>query len=136
MLVAAERPFREVVGVDLSAELVEIARAERRHHAGAPERASTHARQWWATPPTTRFRRETWCCSSTTRSAPPSSCEFLATVERALEAEQRAIYIIYYNPVHGALYDAAPFLTRRWARMLPYASGRASAMVLTPRMPW
>jgi hypothetical protein len=51
----------------------------------------------------------------------PLHTQFLKGVERAVQAEQRAIYIVYYNPVHGGMYDGAPFLTRRWAAMVPYA---------------
>ena len=120
MLVAAERPFREVIGVDLSAELVEVARAnaaimQARQSGRAPIRVVVGDAANYPLPSgdVVLFLYNPF--------GAPLVVQFLATVARAIEAEQRAIYIIYYNPVHGALYDAAPFLTRRWARMLPCA---------------
>jgi hypothetical protein len=43
-------------------------------------------------------------------------------VEAALAAERRCTYIVYYNPVAGRCFDASTQLTRRFARMLPYAA--------------
>jgi SAM-dependent methyltransferase len=120
MLVAAERPFREVVGVDLSAELVEVARAnaaimQARQSGRAPIRVVAGDAANYPIPSgdVVLFLYNPF--------GAPLHAQFLKGVERAVQAGQRAVYIIYYNPVHGALYDAAPFLTRRWARMLPCA---------------
>jgi len=122
MLVAAERPFREVVGVDLSPDLVEVARAnaaimQARHSGRAPIRVvvGDAANHPLPSGDVVLFLYNPF--------GAPLHAQFLKGMERAIEAERRAIYIIYYNPVHGAMYDAAPFLTRRWARMLPCARG-------------
>jgi len=121
MLVAAERPFREVIGVDLSPELVEIARAnaaivQARQSGRAPIRVVVGDAANYPLPSgdLVLFLYNPF--------GAPLVAQFLKVVERAIQAEQRAVYIIYYNPVHGGMYDAAPFLTRRWARSVPYAS--------------
>ena len=46
----------------------------------------------------------------------------IQTVEAALAKERRSIFIIYYNPVAGHVFDASRQLMRRFARMLPYAA--------------
>jgi SAM-dependent methyltransferase len=38
-----------------------------------------------------------------------------------LQDSQRAVYVVYYNPVWAALLDALPLLERRYARQIPYA---------------
>jgi hypothetical protein len=39
-----------------------------------------------------------------------------------LRAAERIIYVVYYNPVAAECFDAAPLLSRWFARMLPYAA--------------
>ena len=122
LLVAAERPFREVVGVDLSSELADIARAnaaimEARTPGRAPIRvvvgdAASHP---LPSGDVVLFLYNPF--------GAPIVAEVLAVVERALEVERRAIYIISCNPVHGGLFDASPVLIRRWARMVHCARG-------------
>jgi SAM-dependent methyltransferase len=122
LLVAAERPFREVVGVDLSPELVGIARSnaalmEARQGGRAPIRVVVADAASYPLPPgdLVLFFYHPF--------GAPIFTEVLAAVERALAAERRAIYVIYYNPVLGRLFDASPALNRRWARMVPCARG-------------
>jgi SAM-dependent methyltransferase len=120
LLVAAERPFREVVGVDLSSELAAIARSnaaivQARFPGRAPIRvvvgdAASHP---LPSGDLVLFFYHPF--------GAPIFGRVLAALERALEAERRAIYVIYYNPVLGRLFDASPAFTRRWAAMLPCA---------------
>jgi SAM-dependent methyltransferase len=120
LLVAAERPFREVVGVDLSSELAGIARSnaaimQARQSGRAPIRVVVGDAASYPLPSgdVVLFLYNPF--------GAPIVAEVLAGVERAIAAERRAIYIISYNPVHGGLFDASPVLTRRWARMVPCA---------------
>jgi SAM-dependent methyltransferase len=122
LLVAAERPFREVVGVDLSPELVGIARSnaalmQARHAGRAPIRVVVGDAASHPLPPgdLVLFFYHPF--------GAPIFTEILAAVERALAAERRAVYVIYCNPVLGGLFDASPVLSRRWARMVPCARG-------------
>jgi len=122
LLVAAERPFREVVGVDLSSELAAIARLnaaimQARQSGRAPIRVVVGDAASYPLPSgdVVLFLYNPF--------GAPLIAQVLAAVERAVATEQRAIYVIYYNPVHGGLFDASPVLTRRWARIVPYASG-------------
>jgi SAM-dependent methyltransferase len=120
LLVAAERPFREVIGVDLSAELVRIARAN----------VALMATRYPGRPP---IRVEAGDASAFPLPAgdlviflydpfgPPLMARLIAAIERALAEAPRAIYVVYYNPVSGPLFDASPALRRRWARMVPCA---------------
>jgi SAM-dependent methyltransferase len=119
LLVAAERPFKEVVGVDLSSDLVDIARSNA---------AITHARDGGRAP----IRVVVGDASGYPLPSgdvvlflyhpfgAPLVARVVAAVEHALEIERRAVYVIYYNPVHGGLFDASRHLTRRWARMVAY----------------
>src|SRR5262249_27499886 len=50
----------------------------------------------------------------------PALTRLIAAIERGA-AEPRAIFIIYDNPVHGALFDTSPALRRRWAHNVPCA---------------
>lgn len=120
MLIAAERQFREVVGVDLSPELVGIARSnaaimQARHAGRAPIRVVVGDAAHYPLPAgdVVLYLYNSF--------GTPIVAELLAGLERALETERRAIYVIGYNPVHGGLFDASPALTRRWAAMLPCA---------------
>ena len=55
----------------------------------------------------------------------PFGAELIAkvvqTVEAALNAEPRGIYIVYYNPTAAHCFDASSLLTRCFARQIPYA---------------
>jgi SAM-dependent methyltransferase len=45
----------------------------------------------------------------------------MANIESSLLTGNRKIYIIYYNPVWGAIFDASSMLTRIYAESIPYA---------------
>ncbi len=120
LLVAAERPFREVVGIDLSSELAAIARSnaaimQTRHPGRAPIRVVVGDAASYPLPSgdLVLFFYHPF--------GAPIFERVLAAVEGALESERRAIYVVYYNPVLGRLFDASPAFTRRWAAMLPCA---------------
>jgi len=121
LLVASEFPFRDIVGVELSPDLARVAQAN----------ASIAAVRF---PGRTPIRVQVG--DATTYPLPagnfvlflyhPFGKEQVLKVVRAVEAalsadRQRAAYIVYYNPVHGDCFDDSPPLTRRFARMLPYA---------------
>lgn len=120
LLVASEFPFRDIVGVELSQELATVARAN------AALVASRH-------PQRTRVRVEVG--DATAYPLPAGDLvlflyhpfgtqlvqKVVQAVEAALAAEQRTIYVVLYNPVNGACFDASPLLTRRFARTIPYA---------------
>ncbi|HVT07183.1 MAG TPA: class I SAM-dependent methyltransferase [Polyangia bacterium] len=120
LLVAAERPFRAVVGVELAADLARVARANAaimaaRHPERPPVRVETADAATYELPAgnVVLFLYD------------PFGAELMGrvveSVERAIQSERRAVYVIYYNPVSGHLFDASPLLRRRWARMLPCA---------------
>lgn len=120
LLVASEFPFRDIVGVELSPALAEIARSN----------AALLAARY---PQRTPIRVELG--DATEFPLPsgdlvlflyhPFGTELVRKVARAVEAalaaEQRAIYVVLYNPVNGACFDESSALIRRFARMLPYA---------------
>lgn len=120
LLVAAERPFREVIGVDLSANLVRIARANAalmmaRYPARPPIRVEAGDASAFALPAgdLVIFLYDPF--------GPPLMARLIAAIERALAESPRAIYVVYCNPVSGPLFDASPALQRRWAGMVPCA---------------
>lgn len=121
LLVASEFPFRDILGVELSAPLARV----------ACRNAALVAR---------RFPQRTAICvavdDASTFPLPagdlvlflyhPFGAELVAKVvegiEAALAAGRRSIYVIYYNPVAGRCFDASKLLRRRFARTLPYGA--------------
>lgn len=122
LLVASEFPFRDILGVELSAPLARI----------AVRNALLIARRF---PQRTAISVAVADASDFPLPAGdlvlflyhPFGAELVARVVARLEAalctERRSVYVIYYNPVAGHCFDASPLLRRRFARMLPYADG-------------
>jgi len=120
LLVASEFPFRDIVGIELSPELARAAQAN----------AAIIAARF---PHRTPIRVEVG--DATAFPLPAGNIvlflyhpfgreqvlKVVRSVEAALQAERRAIYVVLYNPVNGACFDDSQLLTRRFARMLPYA---------------
>jgi SAM-dependent methyltransferase len=120
MLVASEFPFRDIVGVELSPLLAEIARRN----------AVRISKRY---PNRTPIKVDVG--DATTYPIPSGDVvlfiynsfdgelmqKVVGAVEEAIAAEERAIYVIYCNPVSGACFDNSPLLVRRWARTIPYA---------------
>lgn len=120
LIVASEFPFRDILGVELSAPLARI----------ATRNAAVISR---------RFPRRTPVAIAVAdASAFPLPAGDLvlflyhpfgtrliarvaAAVDAALATERRTIFVVYYNPVAGHCFDASKLLRRRYARMLPYA---------------
>lgn len=120
LIVASEFPFRDIVGVELSSDLARIARSN----------AQKIARRY---PSRTAIRVE---IGDATAFPIPSGnlvvflynafdtelvLKVVRSLEAALAAEPRSLYVVLYNPVDGACFDASPVLARRFARMVPYA---------------
>jgi SAM-dependent methyltransferase len=121
LLVAGERPFRELVGVDLSPQLTAVALANSaiiraRHPERAPIRTVVGDAAGFPLPSgdVVVFLYNPF--------GAPLMARLRREIERAVQAERRGVYLVYYNPVHGDVFDASPLLTRRWARLVPYAS--------------
>lgn len=121
LLVASEFPFRDIVGVELSPSLARAARANAAIVAARyPQRTPVRVELGDATSyplPTGNIVLFLYH---------PFGHEQVSKVVRAVEQaladdRSRAIHVIYYNPVHGDCFDDAPSLSRRFARMLPYA---------------
>jgi len=121
LLVASEFPFRDIVGVELSPALAQVARTNAaliaaRHSARTPIRVELGDATAFPLPPGNLvlflyhpFGEEL-------------VLKVVSAVEAALAAEARAIYVVLYNPVNGACFDASRLLRRRFAKMVPYAS--------------
>jgi SAM-dependent methyltransferase len=120
LLVASEFPFRDILGVELSAPL-----------SGVTQRnADIIANRF---PLRTKVRVAVGDASTYPLPAGnlviflynPFKAELVANVvagvEAALAQESRSIYIVYYNPVAGHCFDASPQLNRYFAKTLPYA---------------
>jgi SAM-dependent methyltransferase len=120
LLVASEFSFREIVGVELSSPLAQVAQ----------HNATIVANRF---PARTSVRVAVGDASN--YPLPPGNlaiflynpfhakliANVVAGVEAALATEARSIYVIYYNPIAGHCFDASPQLHRHFAKMLPYA---------------
>jgi SAM-dependent methyltransferase len=121
LLVASEFPFRDLVGVELSPSLAGIAR----------QNAAILQKKW---PNRVPVRVELGDASAFPLPAgnlvvflynpfgQEVIAEVVAGIEAALAAENRSLYVVYYNPVYGACFDASPALTRYFAATLPYSA--------------
>lgn len=121
LLVASEFPFRDILGVELSAPLARI----------AGDNAVLFARRF-----PQRTAISVAVADASTFPLPagnlvlflyhPFGAALVARVARAVEAAlasgRRSVCVVYYNPVAGHCFDASKPLLRRYARMLPYAA--------------
>jgi SAM-dependent methyltransferase len=120
LLVASEFPFRDLIGVELSPLLAAEARKnasilQRRFPARVPIRIEVGDASAFGFPPGNLvvflynpFGEEV-------------IARVVAGVEAALASENRSLFVVYYNPVFGACFDASRALTRYFAASLPYA---------------
>jgi SAM-dependent methyltransferase len=120
LLVASEFSFQDILGVELSSPLGDVARRN----------AAIINQQF---PQRTPVRIVV--ADATTFPLPagdlvlflynPFAAEVVAKVvagiESAIVAEARSIYIIYYNPTARQCFDASPLLCRIFAQRLPYS---------------
>jgi SAM-dependent methyltransferase len=120
LLVASEFPFRDIVGVELSPELARVARANAviigsRFPSRTPIRVEVGDATAYPLPAgnIVLFLYHPFGTQQVQKT--------VRAVEAALALERRVIYVVLYNPVNGACCDASPGLTRRFARMMPYA---------------
>ena len=120
MIVGGEFPFRSVVGVDLSADLVAIARKNAAIVAQKfPQRPKIEVVQANAVEhvyPAGKLVLYTYH---------PFGRELVAQLISKLEqglasGHYSRLFFIYYNPVNGDLLDASPHFLRWYAQKLPY----------------
>lgn len=121
LLVAAGFPFRRLVGVELSPALAETARCN----------ARIMAERHPARPPV-----EILVGDATRVTLPDGDIvcfmyhpfgrtlveTLLATLEGQLGESGRHVFLVYYNPVHGEVFDRSPRFTRWRAMSATYAS--------------
>lgn len=121
LFVASEFPFRSIIGVELSPELASIAIdnariMQLRHPDRVPVQVVTGDASCWPLPAGdvvlllyNPFGRAL-------------IRKVVDGVEAALAAQQRSIFVVYYNPVFGECFDTSPKLRRRFAKTLAYAA--------------
>jgi SAM-dependent methyltransferase len=120
LLVASEFSFRALTGVEISPALVEAARANaailrRKFPERVPIRIDLDDASVYPFPAGNLvvflynpFGEEV-------------IAKVLVAIESALAAERRSIFVVYYNPAFGAVFDASRSLTRYFAARLPFA---------------
>jgi SAM-dependent methyltransferase len=120
MLVASEFPFRDIIGVELSPPLAEVAQRNADLIAAKfPRRTRIRVHEGDATAfPMPAGNVLLFIYNSFDRELMQKVVE---SVETAIKADpSRAIYVVYCNPASGACVDESPLLTRRFAQMIPY----------------
>jgi SAM-dependent methyltransferase len=120
LLVASEFPFRDLVGVELAPELAAEARKnaailQQRFPARVPVRIVT------ADASTFPFPAGNLVVFLYNPFGEEVIAKVIAGIEAALVSKNRALFVVYYNPVYGHCFDASPALTRYFAASLPYA---------------
>ena len=121
LLVASEFPFRDIIGVELSAPLAKIARENSTKIA---ERFPKRTRIRIVVGDATRFQLPAGNLVLFLYN--PFGDEAMKIVSEAignaLKEEQRIVYVVYYNPVSGHRFDAEALLQRHFAVTMPYAA--------------
>jgi SAM-dependent methyltransferase len=122
LLVASERPFRDIVGVELSAPLAAIARANaarmaRLHPRRAPIRVVEADAATFAVPAgdLVVFLYDPF--------GPGPMARVARNIEAALATGPRMIHVVYCNPAAASCFDACRRLQRCFTGALPYAAG-------------
>jgi len=121
LLVASEFPFQRVVGVEIAPRLAEIARQNA---------ATVSRRGGQQTPIEVQVGDATITAAPTVRMVyflyNPFDAVLIGAVAGNIAAQlgERLdhAFIVYYNPVHGQVFDCSPHFARWSARSLPYAA--------------
>lgn len=120
LAVASERPFRRIVGVELSPSLAKVAQAN----------AAAIAARF-----PLRTAIEIQVADATTVSPPGERVVYflynsfgrqlvealVANVERQLQGPVQHAFFVFFNPVYGDVLDRSPHFARWDARTIPYA---------------
>ncbi len=121
LLVASEFPFRDIVGVELSAPLAQTAQRNadviaERFPQRPPIRVVVEDARRFVLP---AGNLVLFLYNPFGDEAVSGVAE---SVEAALALQQRTVFAVYYNPVFGHRFDACSQLHRHFAATLPYAA--------------
>ena len=120
LLVASEYPFQSLIGFELTPVLVAQAR----------KNAAIIARQFPQRAPIAIEQQDASQFAVPEGNAViflynpfggPVVAQVAARIEAALAQGGGTKFVVYYNPIHGACFDASRFLSRYFAANLPYA---------------
>lgn len=119
LALATEFPFREILGVEMSPSLADIARRNVRTVTQRyPDRTAISVRTGDALDcplpdgDLVLFLYHPFDCDLMAR--------LLLRIEQRLQATTHRTWIVYYNPVCGELFDRSPGLTRLWAETVTF----------------
>jgi SAM-dependent methyltransferase len=120
LVLASEFPFREIVGVEISEEMVAQARRNIAVvKAKYPQRPKIEVVQGDALLfPLPQGDLVVFLFHPFHRELVST---MLARLEEAAQGGEREMFIIYENPVYGDVIDAAPWLQRCYSKKVPYA---------------
>ncbi len=120
LLVASEFPFHDLLGVEMLPELVAAARKNAViFQRNFPTRVPIRIEMGDAG--TVPFPEGNMVVFLYNPFGEEVMKRVVARIEAALTEGNRHIFIVYYNPVHGACWDGSTALTRYFAAMLPYS---------------
>jgi SAM-dependent methyltransferase len=121
MIIAAEYPFREIIGVEISPNLARIARSNAEKMKGnLPSSSKIQIIEGDAT----KFRPQGERIVFFTYHAFGIELmrEFLKNLEAGLGRTIEHCFFVYYNPVCGSVFDASSALAHWFADTIPYDS--------------
>jgi hypothetical protein len=121
IIVASEFPFREVIGVELFTELAQVGQknleiVRQRHSGRAPMRIEN------GDAATFQFPDGNFVLFLYNPFGADVTRFVLQNAEEALRSKARKVFVVYYNPVHGGLFDESPLFERYLARTFPYSA--------------
>lgn len=118
--IATEFPFKQIIGVELSADLANVGKANAaKVKAKFPDRTPINIVEGNALQfPLPAGKVVMFLCHSFGREL---VAELIKVIERELATGSIEHFLfVYYNPVHGDLFDASPALSRWFAEVVPY----------------
>jgi SAM-dependent methyltransferase len=122
LVVASEFPFRSVIGVEISPELVQFAKKNARVLArNLPERTPITVVNGNAVD--YAFPEGNLIFFLYNPFGEYSIRKLLTKIATALSKNDSSVWIIYINPVWGQIFDESPTLSRIYAESIPYDSG-------------
>ncbi len=121
LIVAAEFPFRRLVGVELAPRLAQVARANAAIVAAQhPGRTPIEILVGDATAVSPPAERVVYFMYHAFNHALVRA--LVANLEQQLRNRLQHAFFVYYNPVHGEVLDQSPHFARWSAQTLPYAA--------------
>ena len=111
LLLAAELPFKQIIGVELSSKLMQVAEENLRSHLSRTRTVGNPIRLACMDASEFQLPREATICYFYNPFKEEVMRKVLENIRRSLAAVPRELYVLYLYPIHHALFEESRFLT-------------------------